>query len=239
MVESYRLIVALDVPTAPEAESAVGRLAGLGVAFKVGSQLFTAAGPGIVAGITGRGGRVFLDLKYHDIPQTVEAACREAARLGAFMLNVHALGGAEMMGAARDGARAGAADAGLPPPLVIAVTVLTSHTEASLREALGAEVRLVDHAARLAAQAKAAGLDGVVASPHEVAAIRAACGPAFTVVTPGIRLPGSPPDDQRRTMTPCEALRAGADFLVVGRPILRGPDPAAAAEAILQDAASA
>ena len=239
MVESYRLIVALDVPTAPEAESAVGRLAGLGVAFKVGSQLFTAAGPGIVAGITGRGGRVFLDLKYHDIPQTVEAACREAARLGAFMLNVHALGGAEMMGAARDGARAGAADAGLPPPLVIAVTVLTSHTEASLREALGAEVRLVDHAARLAAQAKAAGLDGVVASPHEVAAIRAACGPAFTVVTPGIRFPGSPPDDQRRTMTPCEALRAGADFLVVGRPILRSPDPAAAAEAILQDAASA
>jgi len=239
VVESYRLIVALDVPTAPEAESAVGRLAGLGVAFKVGSQLFTAAGPGIVAGITGRGGRVFLDLKYHDIPQTVEAACREAARLGAFMLNVHALGGAEMMGAARDGARAGAADAGLPPPLVIAVTVLTSHTEASLREALGAEVRLVDHAARLAAQAKAAGLDGVVASPHEVAAIRAACGPAFTVVTPGIRFPGSPPDDQRRTMTPCEALRAGADFLVVGRPILRSPDPAAAAEAILQDAASA
>ena len=239
MVESYRLIVALDVPTAPEAESAVGRLAGLGVAFKVGSQLFTAAGPGIVAGITGRGGRVFLDLKYHDIPQTVGAACREAARLGAFMLNVHALGGAEMMGAARDGARAGAADAGLPPPLVIAVTVLTSHTEASLREALGAEVRLVDHAARLAAQAKAAGLDGVVASPHEVAAIRAACGPAFTVVTPGIRFPGSPPDDQRRTMTPCEALRAGADFLVVGRPILRSPDPAAAAEAILQDAASA
>ena len=238
MVESYRLIVALDVPTAPEAESAVGRLAGLGVAFKVGSQLFTAAGPGIVAGITGRGGRVFLDLKYHDIPQTVEAAGREAARLGAFMLNVHALGGAEMMGAARDGARAGAADAGLPPPLVIAVTVLTSHTEASLREALGAEVRLVDHAARLAAQAKAAGLDGVVASPHEVAAIRAACGPAFTVVTPGIRFPGSPPDDQRRTMTPCEALRAGADFLVVGRPILRSPDPAAAAEAILQDAAS-
>jgi len=143
------------------------------------------------------------------------------------------------MGAARDGARAGAADAGLPPPLVIAVTVLTSHTEASLREALGAEVRLVDHAARLAAQAKAAGLDGVVASPHEVAAIRAACGPAFTVVTPGIRFPGSPPDDQRRTMTPCEALRAGADFLVVGRPILRSPDPAAAAEAILQDAASA
>ena len=239
MVESYRLIVALDVPTAPEAESAVGRLAGLGVAFKVGSQLFTAAGPGIVAGITGRGGRVFLDLKYHDIPQTVGAACREAAGLGAFMLNVHALGGAEMMGAARDGARAGAADAGLPPPLVIAVTVLTSHTEASLREALGAEVRLVDHAARLAAQAKAAGLDGVVASPHEVAAIRAACGPAFTVVTPGIRFPGSPPDDQRRTMTPCEALRAGADFLVVGRPILRSPDPAAAAEAILQDAASA
>ncbi len=231
--------MALDVATAPEAKSAVGRLAGLGVAFKVGSQLFTAAGPGIVAGITGRGGRVFLDLKYHDIPQTVGAACREAARLGAFMLNVHALGGAEMMRAAREGALAGAADAGLPPPLVIAVTVLTSHTEASLREALGAEVRLADHAARLAEQAKAAGLDGVVASPHEVAAIRAACGPAFTVVTPGIRLPGSPPDDQRRTMTPREALRAGADFLVVGRPILRSPDPAAAAEVILQDAASA
>ncbi len=236
-MEPHRLIVALDVATAPDADALVARLARLGVAFKVGSQLFTAAGPDAVAAIVRRGGKVFLDLKFHDIPNTVGAAARAAARLGAFMFNVHALGGAEMMRAAREGAAAGAGEAGVPPPLVIAVTVLTSHTEASLREALGGDVRLGEQAARLAAQARAAGLDGVVASPHEVAAIRAACGAAFTIVTPGIRLPGSPPDDQRRTMTPAEATRAGADYLVVGRPILQATDPAGAARAILEDLA--
>ena len=236
-MEPHRLIVALDVATARDAEALVSRLAGLGVAFKVGSQLFTAAGPDLEAGIVRRGAKVFLDLKFHDIPSTVEMAAREAARLGAFMFDVHALGGAEMMRAAREGAAAGAAQAGLPRPLVIAVTVLTSHTEVSMREALGVEVRLAEQAVRLAAQAQAAGLDGVVASPHEVPAIRAACGGAFTLVTPGIRLPGAPPDDQRRTMTPAEAARAGADYLVVGRPILGAADPAGAARAILEDLA--
>jgi orotidine-5'-phosphate decarboxylase len=237
MMEPDRLIVALDVPTAAAAEALVARLGGLGVAFKVGSHLFTAAGPGLVAAMVRRGAKVFLDLKYHDIPNTVGAAAREAARLGAFMLNVHALGGAEMMRAARDGAATGAAMARTPRPLVIAVTVLTSHTEASLREALGADVGLEEQAVRLAVQARAAGLDGVVASPHEVAAIRAACGAGFAIVTPGIRLPGAPPDDQRRTMTPAEAIRAGADYLVVGRPILQAADPAGAARAILDDLA--
>ncbi len=235
VTEPDRLIVALDVPTAGEADALVGRLAPLGVAFKIGSQLFTAAGPDLVRGVVGRGAKVFLDLKFHDIPQTVAAAAREAARLGSFMVDVHALGGGEMMRAGREGAAAGAADAGLPRPLVLAVTVLTSHTEASLREALGAAVPLVPMAARLATLAKAAGLDGVVASPHEVAAIRAVCGSAFTIVTPGIRLPGAPPDDQRRTMTPAEAIRAGADALVVGRPILYAADPAAAARGILEE----
>lgn len=239
MHEPYRLIVALDVPTAGEADLLVARLAPLGVAFKVGGQLFTAAGPELVVATVRRGAKVFLDLKFHDIPQTVGAAARAAARLGAFMFNVHALGGAEMMRAARDGAAAGAAEAGAPRPLIVAVTVLTSHTQASLREALGADAPLVATAVRLAALAKGAGLDGVVASPHEVAAIRSACGPGFTIVTPGIRPPGAPPDDQRRTMAPGEARRAGADYLVVGRPILQAADPAAGARAILQDMASA
>ncbi len=215
------------------------RLVPLGVGFKIGSQLFTAAGPDLVKGIARRAARVFLDLKFHDIPQTVRAAAREAARLGVSMFTVHALGGAEMMRAAQEGAAASGMEAGRPRPLVVAVTVLTSHTEESLRGALGTQESLLPMATRLAAQAKAAGLDGVVASPHEVAAIRSACGPAFTIVTPGIRLPGAPPDDQRRTMTPREALRAGADALVVGRPILGAEDPAAAARAIIENLADA
>lgn len=237
MLDASRLIVALDVPTAARAEDLVGRLAGLGVAFKVGNPLFTAVGPGLVSAIVRRSARVFLDLKFHDIPSTVEAAARAAARLGAFMFTVHASGGGEMMRAAGEGAAAGAAEAGIPRPLVVAVTVLTSHTEASLREVLGAEVRVAEQAARLAAQARGAGLDGVVASPHEVGAIRSACGSAFTIVTPGIRMPGASPDDQRRALTPAEAARAGADYLVVGRPILRAPDPPAAARAMLDDLA--
>jgi orotidine-5'-phosphate decarboxylase len=239
MVDPHRLIVALDVSGAPRALAVVERLTPLGVGFKIGSQLFTGAGPDLVREIARGGARVFLDLKFHDIPHTVRAAAREAGRLGVSLLTVHALGGAEMMGAAKEGADAGAAEAGKPPPLVIAVTVLTSHTEKSLREALGTQESLVSMATRLAAQAKEAALDGVVASPHEVAAIRAACGPDFTIVTPGIRLPGAPPDDQRRTMAPGEARRAGADFLVVGRPIVQASDPAAGARAILQDMASA
>jgi orotidine-5'-phosphate decarboxylase len=235
MVEPHRLIVALDVPGAPQAEALVERLAPLGVGFKVGSQLFTAAGPDLVKGIARGGARVFLDLKFHDIPQTVRAAAGEAARLGVSMFTVHALGGAEMMRGAREGAAAGAAQAGRPRPLALAVTILTSHTEETLREALGTQQSLVSMASRLAAQAKAAALDGVVASPHEVAAIRAACGPDFTIVTPGIRLPGAPPDDQRRTMTPREALQAGADALVVGRPILEAKDPVAMVRAIIED----
>lgn len=219
-----RLIVALDVPGAEPAHALVARLAGRVGMFKVGHQLFTAAGPALVRELTGAGHGVFLDLKYHDIPNTVEHAVAAAATLGCQLVNVHALGGRAMMaGAAKACAGSGAK--------LLAVTVLTSHDAASLRE-IGLPMAIPEAVRHLARLAQDAGADGVVASPEEIALIRAECGPAFLIVTPGIRLASSSRDDQARVATPAAALRAGADYLVVGRPITAGADPAAAADAI-------
>jgi len=222
-----RLIVALDVPDAPAARALVERLAGRVGLFKVGSQLFTAAGPDLVREIVARGERVFLDLKYHDIPNTVAGAVAAASRLGVALVDVHGLGGGAMMEAAV-GARAD------DRTRLLAITVLTSHDEGTLA-GIGLAGPIAEAVPRLARLAAASGMDGVVASPQEVALIRAACGPDFLIVTPGIRPAGAARGDQARLATPAAALAAGADYLVVGRPITEAPDPAAAADAIVDE----
>jgi orotidine-5'-phosphate decarboxylase len=223
-----RILAALDVPTARDAVSLADRIRPHVAGLKIGSQLFTAEGPSLVRELVDRGDRLFLDLKYHDIPNTVAEAVRSAARLGVWMLNVHASGGLKMMKAAREAADQ-AADARGSRPIVIAVTVLTSFDEEGFR-ATGVNRPIGEQVVALAAMAQDAGLDGVVASPHEIALIRGRCGEKFQVVTPGIRTgPASPGDDQARTMSAAEAVRAGATYVVVGRPIVRAADPAAAA----------
>jgi orotidine-5'-phosphate decarboxylase len=222
-----RLIVALDVPGEADATALVDRLAGRVGMFKVGSQLFTAAGPAFIRELAARGEKVFLDLKYHDIPNTVASAVSAASRLGVSLLTVHALGGQAMMEAA----------VGALPALgerLLAVTILTSHDAAGLAT-VGLEPEVAPNVQRLARLARAAKVDGVVASPHEVALIRQVCGRDFLVVTPGIRPAGARAGDQARAATPAAALAAGADFLVVGRPITEAPDPAASADAIVRE----
>jgi len=222
-----RLIVALDVPEEALAMVLVDALAGQVGMFKVGSQLFTAAGPDVVRRIVARGERVFLDLKFHDIPNTVAGAVASAAQLGVALLTVHALGGKAMLEAA----------VGALPAMgtrLLAITVLTSHDEASLRET-GVSRHLTEQVRELARLARTAGLDGVVASPQEVAMLRADCGPDMLLVTPGVRPAGARAGDQARAATPAAALTAGADYLVVGRPITEADDPAAAAQAIIRE----
>jgi len=230
-----RLIVALDVDSQAQAERLAERLDGLVRRFKIGSQLFTAGGPAVVEAIQKRGAEVFLDLKFHDIPNTVAGAAREAARLGVFMFNVHASGGLAMMKAAADGAAAAAVELSVRRPLAIAVTVLTSLDRAALHRELGVTSSVEDHVLHLAELAREAGLDGTVASPVEIAAIRRSLGAAWVIVTPGVRPAGSAAGDQSRVATPGAATRAGAHYLVVGRPITGAPDPAAAAAAILEE----
>jgi len=225
------LIVALDTPSLEGAEGLADRLRGAVRWFKVGSELYTAAGPTAVAALRSRG-RVFLDLKFHDIPTTVAGAVAAAARHGADLCTVHAAGGAAMMRAAQDAA-ARTAVSGRSPLRVIAVTLLTSGDERVIHE-VGIAGTPLEVAVRLGTLAREAGLSGVVASPLEVRAIKAACGPDFLVVCPGIRLEGGAADDQRRVLTPGAAVAAGADMLVVGRPITRAPDPREAAEEILR-----
>jgi len=232
-----RLIVALDVDTLAEAERLAARLEGLVRRFKIGSQLFTAAGPAAVETVQKRGAEVFLDLKYHDIPNTVAGAAREAARLGVFMFNVHATGGRAMMKAAGDAAAAAAKDLGVRRPIVIAVTVLTSLDRAALHRELGVASSVEGQVLHLGGLAREAGLDGTVASPNEIAAIRRSLGPAWVIVTPGVRPAGSAADDQARIATPAAAARAGAHYLVVGRPITGAADPVRAAEAVLAEMA--
>ena len=227
MTSRERLIVALDSQTADAARVLVAGLAGHVGMFKVGSQLFTAAGPGFVEELVARGERVFLDLKYHDIPTTVAKAAAAAARLGVSLLDVHALGGRAMI----EGAVAALAGGGAR---LLAITILTSHAQADL-DSIGVGGPIAAAVRRLALLARAAGAHGVVASPHEVGLVREACGPDFLVVTPGIRPAGVHADDQARAATPAAALTAGADYLVVGRPITEARDPAREADAIVRE----
>jgi orotidine-5'-phosphate decarboxylase len=232
-----QLLIALDVETAAKGLPLADSLRGVAGGFKIGSRLFTSEGPPIVRALVERGDRVFLDLKFHDIPNTVAQAVAAATSLGVWMVNVHASGGPQMMKAARDAAAETAARAGHPRPIVIAVTVLTSMNAAALAEA-GVTRPVMDHVVRLARLAQDAGLDGVVASPQETAVIRRECGPDFAIVTPGIRGGGavtSGKDDQERTTTPADAIAAGASYLVVGRPIIAASDPRAAAEGIARE----
>jgi orotidine-5'-phosphate decarboxylase len=217
------LIVALDVSDPDEADRLGSTLAPHVGMVKVGLELAWAAGPGAVRRIAAHG-PVFVDCKLHDIPTTVERAAANVARLGPRMLNVHALGGDAMMRAALDGARRGAASAGVEPPLVVAVTVLSSHA--------GEDLAIP---ASLAFEAKAAGLDGVVVSGEDVEDVRGACGEDFCLVVPGIRPAGGNGHDHVRVLTPQEAIERGADYLVVGRPITEADDPAGVADAIVRE----
>ncbi|NLC07919.1 MAG: orotidine-5'-phosphate decarboxylase [Syntrophomonadaceae bacterium] len=230
-----RLIVALDVDTRTEAERLVEALEGHVGAFKVGMQLYDSEGPEIVRRLMQRGGKVFVDLKFHDIPNTVAQAGRVMTRLGVFMYNLHVAGGQEMMRQTVAATHEEAKAAGVNPPLVLGVTVLTSITPQQLREEIGIDRDLTEQVVKWAKLAQKAGLDGVVASPQEIRAIRQACGPEFLIVTPGVRPAGSQLNDQKRVMTPGEAIAAGASYLVVGRPITEAADPAAAARAIVQE----
>jgi orotidine-5'-phosphate decarboxylase len=228
-----RLIVALDVPTAEAALDLVNRLERSCHWFKVGMELFTAGGPAAIEPLIARGHSVFLDLKFHDIPNTVAGAVRSAAALGVRMVNVHALGGPAMLAAARK-ALDGIAD----PPQLLAVTILTSMDSGQLRAA-GLDRIAAEETELLARMSLEAGIRGFVCSPQEVGALRELTGPEAVLVVPGIRPAGADIGDQRRIATPGEAMRAGANYLVVGRPITQAPDPAEAAEAVLAEMAEA
>jgi orotidine-5'-phosphate decarboxylase len=231
-----QLLVALDVDSGTRALELAATLRDVVDGVKIGSRLFTLEGPALVRRLTDQGTRVFLDLKFHDIPNTVAQAVEAAVTTGAWMVNVHASGGVPMMKAAATAATEAAVRAGQSRPLVIAVTVLTSMDEHTLRSG-GIERSLLDQVLVLARMAQEAGLDGVVASPQETAAIRSACGPDFAIVTPGIRgaSAGTDKNDQARTMGPADAVKAGASYLVVGRPIIAAADPRAAAQKIAEE----
>ncbi|HEY5617339.1 MAG TPA: orotidine-5'-phosphate decarboxylase [Vicinamibacterales bacterium] len=231
-----KLLVALDVDSGRRALELADVLKDVAGGFKVGSRLFTLEGPDLVRQLVDRGARVFLDLKFHDIPNTVAQAVAAAVQTGAWMVDVHAAGGLPMMQAAVSAGREAADRARRPAPLVVGITVLTSMDQAALHET-GIERSLPEQVVSLAKLAKAAGLQGVVASPHETGAIREACDGKFSIVTPGIRgaSAGGDRHDQMRTMGPADAIRAGATFIVVGRPIIAAVDPRAAAEGIVME----
>jgi len=229
-----RLIVALDLDSSREALGYVNRLLPEVGLFKVGKQLFLRAGPSIVRSIRERGGEVFLDLKFHDIPRTVARAGVEAARLGAYMFNVHASGSLGMMERTVTEVRRVCRTEGLRRPKILAVTVLTSLDRSDL-QLVGVRGKVEDQVVRLASLARDAGMDGVVASPREIEPIRRECGSPFLIVTPGVRPTSHEWGDQKRVMTPAEAIAAGADYLVVGRSILDSGDPVVAAREIVAD----
>jgi orotidine-5'-phosphate decarboxylase len=236
MKASERIILALDVDTEKQALDLAEKLAPYVGAFKVGMQLFNSIGPGIVEQINNVGGRVFADLKFHDIPNTVGAAGRVMTRMNVFMFNVHAAGGKEMMQTVVKEVKKEASLLNTPCPLVIAVTVLTSIAQEQLaQELLITEHDLEDVVVKWALMAKATGIDGVVCSPREITAIRSACGADFKIITPGIRPVWSETNDQKRITTPRAALDMGADYMVIGRPITKASDPVAAAKRIIEE----
>ncbi len=227
-----KIIFALDVDTLKDIDCLAEKLSSKVGMFKVGKELFTSAGPAAVEAVKKHGGEVFLDLKYHDIPNTVAQAMLAAGRLGVKLSNLHALGGPEMMEKASLAVRKEFSES--ERPRLLAVTILTSSTQATL-QAVGIEHPVEEMVVRLAKLAKESGMDGVVASPLEIEAIRAACGPDFLIVTPGVRPSFAAVDDQKRIMTPAEAVKAGADYLVIGRPIAKAADPIQAAELIVDE----
>jgi orotidine-5'-phosphate decarboxylase len=231
-----RIILALDVDSREQALALVKNLAPHVGAFKVGMQLFNSCGPKIVEEINQLGGRVFLDLKFHDIPNTVAAAGRVITRLNCFMFNVHAAGGREMMRQVVEEVEDEAKKLAVAAPLSLAVTVLTSISQEELEEEIGVKgTKLKDLVVKWAVMAKECGISGVVSSPQEVEAIRAACGPEFKIVTPGIRPAWSEKNDQKRITTPSQALQMGADFMVIGRPITQAENPVEAALRIISE----
>jgi len=234
MNPSDRLIVALDVDSEKKAMALVDKLKCDVKFFKVGFELFSSCGPDIVRFIKEKGCEIFLDLKFHDIPNTVARAAASVTRLGAFMFNIHALGGYDMMRETAKAAEDEAKRSGIRKPKILAVTVLTSMDENALKK-IGIHDSMSSEVLKLAKLAREAGLDGIVASPAEAALIRESIGKDFLIVTPGVRPKSAPANDQKRVATPEEAIRAGADFIVVGRPIIEAKDPVAAARDILRE----
>ena len=229
-----KIIIALDVDSLERARDLVALLHSSTGAFKIGKQLFTRYGPQAIAMVRDAGGAVFLDLKFHDIPNTVARASAEVVRHGVMMFNMHAMGGFEMMQQTVAAVRKMADNLGVRRPLVLAVTVLTSLAESDLA-AIGITAGIPEQVVRLAQLARSAGVDGVVASPQEIEIIKAACGPEFLVVTPGVRPKAAVADDQKRVLSPGEAIRKGADYIVVGRPVTEAPDPLVAVQEIIKD----
>ena len=230
-----RLVLALDVDDFSSAENLVNLLKNYVGVFKVGNQLFTSEGTKIISMINKAKARVFLDLKFHDIPNTVKGAAESATKLGVYMFNVHASGGYEMMKAAADAARETSIKLGIKKPLVLGVTVLTSINQEILEKEIGVKGVIKEYVVHLAKLAKSAGLDGVVASPQEIRKIRNTCGNDFIILTPGIRPTGEELNDQKRIMTPKQAFEQGADFIVIGRPIRNAKNPVEAAKNILKE----
>jgi orotidine-5'-phosphate decarboxylase len=224
-----RLIVALDVPSAAHARQVLQTLGEAVTTYKIGKQLFTAEGPGIVRDLVSSGRKVFLDLKFHDIPNTVGAAVRSAAELGVSMLTVHSSGGSKMLKAAVE-----AANASTAKPMILAVTVLTSLSDSDLQE-IGVSGNVLSQVLRLGALARSAGCGGLVASAHEARELRRELGDGFEIVTPGVRPAGSAVGDQSRVLTPAEAIRAGATRLVIGRPVVDARNPREAVAQIIEE----
>ena len=229
-----RIIFALDVEHFSEAQHWVNLLKDQIGVFKVGKQLFTHAGPKVIDMIRKRNQNIFLDLKFHDIPTTVAKAGAEATKLNVSIFDLHALGGFDMMRKTVEASKTKAKELGIPKPLILAITILTSMDEDSLKE-VGIRGPILDEVGQLALLAMKAGVDGVVASPQEIGVIRKQCGKEFLIVTPGIRLPSDKKDDQKRTLSPKEAISAGANYLVIGRPIKEAKDPLEAVQRIVED----
>lgn len=236
MAAKDKIIIALDVSTESEAIDLVHDLKDYVGAFKVGMELFNSAGPRIIEKVRDAGAdRIFYDSKYHDIPNTVAGAARAAVRMGVWMFNIHAEGGSAMMRAASDAAHDEADRQGVEPPIIIAVTLLTSISKDTLLKELAVNMPLNEYVPHLARLAQESGLDGVVASPHEISAIKAACGKDFLVVTPGVRPAWASANDQKRIMTPSDAVKNGADYLVIGRAITSASDKIGAAKRIIEE----